>query len=134
MSPNVEGVRALSRRKTTVYTVTDASRPLSEDVDERQRHYLISMGIRLACLLLAVVLWGRIHPVLLGLLLVGAILLPYTAVVFANGGRKPPRDGGPAELFDQRAVPAPPPPPQAFRKDAPAADQADSGVSSETSP
>ncbi|WP_157964092.1 DUF3099 domain-containing protein [Actinocorallia populi] len=127
-------MRALSRRKTTVYTVTDASRPLSEDVDERQRHYLISMGVRMACLVLAVVLWGRVHPVLLGLLLVGAILLPYTAVVFANGGRKPPPGGGPAELFEGRAISAPPPPPQAFRRDSPAADPADSSVPSETSP
>jgi hypothetical protein len=107
----VGGVRALSRRKKTVYTVTDASRPLSEDVDERQRRYLISMGIRTVCLVLAVVLWGKVHPVLLGLLLVGAILLPYTSVVFANGGPKPPKA---VELDDPGAPRALPPSQAAF--------------------
>jgi hypothetical protein len=110
----VECVRVLSRRKTTVYTVTDAARPLSEDVDERQRHYLISMSIRLVCFVLAVALWGRIHPVLSGLLLVGAILLPYTSVVFANGGRKPQggatfTEGGFARTALPPSRPSPPP-------------------------
>lgn len=62
---------------------------MSEDIDDRQRRYLISMGIRTLCLVLAVVLWGRIHWTLMGFLLVGAIILPYISVVFANGGRRP---------------------------------------------
>lgn len=125
----MEGVRVLSRQKTTVYTVTDASRPLSEDVDERQRRYLISMSVRMICFILAVVLWGRVHPVLSGLLLVGAILLPYTSVVFANGGRRPEEKAAfTSETFERRAL-SPPPPPS--RDDSL---EDDSGVRPETSP
>lgn len=103
----MEGVRVLSRRKTTVYTVTDASRPLSEDVDERQRRYLISMGVRMICFILAVALWGRVHPVLSGLLLVGAILLPYTSVIFANGGPKPTKGADLTDPSERRELSAP---------------------------
>jgi hypothetical protein len=72
-----------------VYTITDAVKPLTEDVNDRQRRYLISMGIRTICLVLAVLLWDRIPWWLMGFLLVGAIVLPYVSVVFANGGRQP---------------------------------------------
>jgi hypothetical protein len=85
----VETVRAIPRRKAPVYTITDAVKPLSEDVSNRQRRYLISMGVRTICLVLAVLLWGRIPWWLMGFLLVGAIVLPYVSVVFANGGRQP---------------------------------------------
>jgi len=72
-----------------VYTITDAVKPLSEDVSNRQRRYLMSMGLRTICLVLAVLLWDRIPWWLMGFLLVGAIVLPYVSVVFANGGRQP---------------------------------------------
>jgi len=58
---------------------------MSEDIDYRQRRYLISMGIRTACVLLVVVLpnpWRWFAAA-------GAIFLPYISVVFANGGREP---------------------------------------------
>jgi hypothetical protein len=83
-------VRVIPRRKAAdVYTVTEAHRPLSEDVAYRQRRYLVSMGIRTACVLVAVLLAG--HVPVWGLLLpiIGAVVLPYVAVVFANGGREP---------------------------------------------
>ena len=85
-----EGVRVIPRRKAPdVYTVTEAHRPLSEDINYRQRRYLLSMGIRTVCVLVAVVLaghvpvWGLLFPI------IGAAVLPYIAVVFANGGREP---------------------------------------------
>ena len=127
-------MRALTRRKTNVYTITDASRPLSEDVDERQRRYLISMSIRTACLVLAVLLWGHIHPVFSALLLVGAILLPYTSVVFANGGRKPPpraKLSGPSGFSGPRALPSSR---QVGAASGEAAREPDSGPHSETTP
>lgn len=58
---------------------------MSEDIDQRQRRYLISMGIRTVCVLLVVFLpnpWRWFAAA-------GAIFLPYIAVVFANGGREP---------------------------------------------
>ena len=63
--------------------------PLSPDDERRTRmiRYSIAMGIRLVCLILAVVIpdWWRIIPI------VGAIVLPYIAVVVANNVRRAPR-------------------------------------------
>ncbi|MDX6744326.1 DUF3099 domain-containing protein [Actinocorallia sp. A-T 12471] len=82
-------MRLSKRRKAPVYTVTEAARPLSEDVAGRERRYLISMGIRTVCFILAVVLWRHVHWIIGALLLVGAIVLPYVSVIFANAGRTP---------------------------------------------
>jgi hypothetical protein len=69
--------------------VTEAHRPLSEDVGYRQRRYLVSMGIRTACVLIAVLLAGHVPVWALLFPIIGAVILPYIAVVFANGGREP---------------------------------------------
>ncbi|GAB2838857.1 hypothetical protein GCM10022221_42950 [Actinocorallia aurea] len=82
-------MRLHSRRKAPVYTVTEAPRPLSEDVAGREKRYLISMGVRTVCFVLAVLLWHQVHWVIGALLLVGAIILPYVSVILANGGRTP---------------------------------------------
>jgi hypothetical protein len=75
-----------------IYTVTDARRPLSEDIGYRERRYLITMGVRALCFLLSIVFafglpgawrWLAIAA------LIGAVVLPYVAVIFANGGREP---------------------------------------------
>lgn len=72
-----------------MYTVTDAARPLSEDVAGREKRYLISMGVRTVCFVLAVVLWQHVHWTVGALLLAGAIVLPYASVIWANAGRTP---------------------------------------------
>lgn len=81
------------RRPTeTVYTVTDARRPMSEDIGYRERRYLITMGIRTLCFVLSIVFaltLGRVGVILAFVALIGAVLLPYVAVIFANGGREP---------------------------------------------
>jgi hypothetical protein len=85
-----ETVRFIPRRKAAVvYTITEAHRPLSEDINYRQRRYLLSMGIRTVCVLIAVVLADHVPLWALLIPLVGAIVLPYVSVVFANGGREP---------------------------------------------
>ncbi|WP_242453970.1 DUF3099 domain-containing protein [Bailinhaonella thermotolerans] len=68
-----------------MHTVTDAAPSLTADIGHRERRYLIQMGIRTLCLVLAVVVD---HPVR-WVFAVGAIVLPYFAVIFANGGREP---------------------------------------------
>ncbi|NKZ09181.1 DUF3099 domain-containing protein [Actinomadura latina] len=86
------------QREPEVYTVTDAPRPMSEDIGYRQRRYLISMGIRTLCFIGAVAgapWWLAV------LMVIGAVLLPYIAVVFANGGREPTASAA----FDDRANP-----------------------------
>ena len=49
--------------------------------------YLTQMGVRVVCLILAVVL--DVPWPIKGLLVVGAVFLPYIAVVGANAGREP---------------------------------------------
>jgi hypothetical protein len=75
-----------------VHTVTDARRPMSEDIGYRERRYLLSMAARTACFVLSIVLVVTLQPPWQWLAIValaGAILLPYIAVIFANGGREP---------------------------------------------
>jgi hypothetical protein len=69
--------------------VTQARRPLSEDIRYREHRYLIMMGIRLVCFVVAVVLFVNGAGWLTAIPAVGAIVIPYFAVVFANGGREP---------------------------------------------
>jgi hypothetical protein len=76
-------------RGEQVHLVTQAQRPMSEDISYRQRRYLVMMGIRTICFGVTVVMflehlgWISLVPA------VGAIALPWIAVVFANGGREP---------------------------------------------
>jgi Flp pilus assembly protein TadB len=66
------------------FDITSAPKSLKSDLAGRQRRYLISMLIRTACFLLTVALpspWRWIA-------LVGAMFLPYIAVVIANAGRE----------------------------------------------
>ena len=62
---------------------------MSEDIAYRQRRYLIMMGIRLVCFVIAVVVFVMGGGWLTAIPAVGAIAIPYFAVVFANGGREP---------------------------------------------
>ena len=82
--------RSPATREPEVARITAAAIPLSEDVDRRMRRYLIQMSVRVACFLGAVLLdhWTR------WLLLVGAVVLPYLAVVLANAGREDAEDPG----------------------------------------
>ncbi|WP_307848380.1 DUF3099 domain-containing protein [Microbispora oryzae] len=65
-----------------VHQVTDAQPSLTDDIRRRERSYLIKMGIRIVCLILAVALPAP-WPVR-ALLVAGAVLLPYLAVIGAN--------------------------------------------------
>jgi hypothetical protein len=71
-----------------VYRITAARTPLSADLRNRTRRYVWTMGIRTACLLGAIVAHGPARWALV----VGAVLLPWVAVVTANAGRE--RDDG----------------------------------------
>ena len=85
------------------HTITSAQRALSDEQAGRTRKYLISMGIRTACVIGAIFIPGWPRWVLIA----GAVILPYLAVVIANAGRE--RDtGAPAEVTPQAhaALPA----------------------------
>jgi hypothetical protein len=69
--------------------VTQARPSRSADISYRERRYLIMMGIRLVCFVIAVVVFINGAGWLTAIPAVGAIIIPYFAVIFANGGREP---------------------------------------------
>jgi hypothetical protein len=99
------------RRKANVQLVTQARPPLSADIAFRQRRYLIMMAIRVVCFVIAVVLFTNGAGWLTAIPAVGAIVIPYFAVVFANGGREPSSQRGFRE-YEPRLPERFSPPPQ----------------------
>ena len=71
-------------REEKVYQITSAPAALTRDQAGRQKRYFISMMIRTACFILTVILPSPYRWVAL----VGAVTLPYFAVVIANAGRE----------------------------------------------
>ena len=67
-----------------VYVVTDAESGTSQAQKRRQRTYLIGMSLRTICFIGAIIAHGTLRWILVA----GAILLPYFAVVVANAGRE----------------------------------------------
>jgi DUF3099 family protein len=95
--------RDKSRQRDVVHGITDAPKPLSQDIRSRESKYLMAMGIRVVAFLLIVILpidW----PWKLGLAAL-ALVLPYVAVVYANGGREPqPGSDSPFQHAERRAL------------------------------
>jgi hypothetical protein len=81
-------------RGQQVHLVTQARRPMSEDISYRQHRYLIMMGIRVICFAIAIILFVAHLRWLVLVPAVGAIFIPYIAVIFANGGREPDNTRG----------------------------------------
>ena len=73
--------------------MTEASQSRSAEIGQRERRYLVMMGIRVVCFVITVVLflthagWVTVIPAF------GAIALPYFAVVVANS-RRPTASSG----------------------------------------
>jgi hypothetical protein len=85
-----------------VPSITDAPESLADDQTRRLTRYLVQMGIRVVCILAAVFF---AESWLFWVFVVGAVVLPYSAVIFANAGRdrvsydtSPVTASGPAEL------------------------------------
>ena len=81
-------------RGQQVHLVTQARRPMSEDIRYRQHRYLIMMGIRVILFAVAIILFVAHLRWLVLIPAVGAIFIPYIAVIFANGGREPDNTRG----------------------------------------
>ncbi|WP_327188884.1 DUF3099 domain-containing protein [Streptomyces xinghaiensis] len=75
------------KKETQVFRITGARQGLADDVRGRQRRYVISMSVRTVSVVLAAVLWNVERHVAVVALVLG-VLLPYIAVVIANGGRE----------------------------------------------
>ncbi len=71
-------------KERKVFEITTAPAALTRDQAGRQKRYFISMMIRTACFILAVVLPSPYR----WFALFGAVTLPYFAVVIANAGRE----------------------------------------------
>ena len=76
-------------RRTTAHLVTEAARPRSEDIAYRERRYLIMMAFRVACFIVTIALFAAGAGWVAAIPAAGALVIPYFAVVFANGGREP---------------------------------------------
>jgi hypothetical protein len=81
----------MPRKEPEPVRITTATRSHSDDIGARQRRYIISMSIRTACFLLAVITMGHWFS---WVFLAASFILPYIAVVIANGGASPD-PGGP---------------------------------------
>jgi hypothetical protein len=66
------------------YVVTEAHQSRSAEINQRQRRYLLMMGIRVVCFVVTVVLFLNHAGWLTVIPAAGAIALPYFAVVVAN--------------------------------------------------
>lgn len=71
-----------------VHTVTSAATSSTDDQDSRVRRYLTMMGIRVVCFGLVFVTTGWLRWAAI----IGAVVIPYFAVVMANAVR--PRQTG----------------------------------------
>lgn len=82
--------------------ITTAAEPLTQDMSRRTRRYLIQMTIRVVCFLGAVSIdhWTR------WVLLLGAVVLPYVAVLLANLGAD--RSDAPTTFIEPPSLPAGP--------------------------
>ena len=72
-----------------IHDITSAQQGLSNDLPRRQRRYFISMMVRTGCFIAAVILPSPYRWIAL----VGAVFLPYFAVIIANAGRETVRPG-----------------------------------------
>jgi hypothetical protein len=95
--------RSRATEQQTVYQITSARPGVRDDVDSRTRRYLFSMGVRTACFLGAVAASGWLRWALL----VGALVLPYLSVVFANSGRERIEEASAYHDEDVRAIKGP---------------------------
>jgi hypothetical protein len=69
-----------ARRDAEAIRITTAPTSHRDDIDRRRRRYVISMTIRTLCFVGAVLVDGWLRWVLVA----GAFILPYIAVVMAN--------------------------------------------------
>jgi len=71
-------------KEKKIYDITTAPNALTRDQAGRQKRYFISMMVRTGCFILTVILPSPLRWIAL----LGAVTLPYFAVVIANAGRE----------------------------------------------
>jgi hypothetical protein len=74
------------RGSETPVRITTASAGAGADIDSRQKRYVITMGVRTLCFVaVAILAMSHLGPGWLPwIFVIGAVVLPYVAVVMAN--------------------------------------------------
>lgn len=72
------------KQEPEVFSISAVETGLTQDQSGRERRYLISMGLRTACFVGGILAEGALRWILI----IGAVVLPYFAVVVANAGRE----------------------------------------------
>jgi hypothetical protein len=111
------------RRQTRAMQITDAAPSPAEELHHREVRYIVMMCVRAVCLILATVLVTARVPYLaiwVPVLVAGAVIIPWLAVVIAND-RPPKRQYRLSDRLahrppDQRALTSSPPDPEPERK------------------
>ena len=80
----------LSRRGGSIPRITDARSAHTDEMHARMVKYTISMSIRMVCLFMLFF----VHGWMLWVVVAGAVVLPWFAVVIANGGSDSSNIGG----------------------------------------
>ncbi|WP_312179822.1 DUF3099 domain-containing protein [Arthrobacter sp.] len=75
-------MKKVSRRGGRIPRITDARTAHTDEMHARMVKYTVSMSIRLVCLFLLFF----VHGWLMWVVIAGAVVLPWFAVVIANGG------------------------------------------------
>jgi hypothetical protein len=89
--------------------VTTAGRSPREEQRERERRYLVTMGLRVVCFILAIVLFGVGLRWVAAFAVAGSLILPWVAVVAANAGPRRTTEQRPS-LFHRHPPRQLPPP------------------------
>jgi hypothetical protein len=66
--------------------VTTAAKSRRDELRDRERRYLITMGVRVVCFVLAIVLFGVGLKWVAAFAVAASLILPWVAVVAANAG------------------------------------------------
>ncbi|MGH3447956.1 MAG: DUF3099 domain-containing protein [Nocardioidaceae bacterium] len=80
-------------------TITTARTSHSSDLHSREVKYLVSMGVRTVCFVMAIITSGPLRWTLVA----AAFLLPYFAVVVANAGSKGISSERPESVIDDKS-------------------------------
>ncbi|HEU5425861.1 MAG TPA: DUF3099 domain-containing protein [Actinocrinis sp.] len=79
-----------------VYGITTAETSRTQEITRRQKQYIVTMLVRAVAVVVVVSVPGISWPIKIGLCL-AAMIIPYVAVVRANGG--PVQEKGPTNLL-----------------------------------
>ncbi|GAA3286651.1 DUF3099 domain-containing protein [Arthrobacter citreus] len=102
-----------SSRGTPIPRITDARTAHTDEMRARMIKYSVSMGIRIVCLGLLFV----VHGWLLWVVVAGAVVLPYFAVIIANAGSDTRNMTASESMIDSLPAPAiEAPRPQEYRE------------------